>query len=96
MATTKLFIALVETHMTKDESKHRILKKWETWKANPNQATYQEMQEFYFWIETNHSDLLQWRIRPGMDRWQDVRGWLNVRTNYSGTTALRSKVAKEK
>ncbi len=82
--------------MTKDESKRRILEEWERWKTNPNQATYQEMQEFYLWIETNHSELLQWRIRPGMDRWQDVRGWLNVRTNYSGAISSRSGTAKEK
>jgi len=82
--------------MTKNESKRRILEEWEGWKANPNQATYQEMQEFYLWIETNHSELLQWRIRPGMDRWQDVRGWLNVRTNYSGAISSRSGTAKEK
>jgi hypothetical protein len=71
--------------MRKDESKRLILEEWERWKDDPNQATYAEMQEFYMWIENNRPELLRWKIRPGMDRWQDVRGWLNVRTNYGGT-----------
>ena len=71
--------------MRKDESKRLILEEWERWKDNPNQATYAEMQEFYMWIENNRPEFLRWKIRPGMDRWQDVRGWLNVRTNYGGT-----------
>ena len=70
--------------MTKNESKDRILGEWERWRTNPNQATYDEKQEFYLWIETNHPELLRWKIRSGMSRWQDVQGWLNVRTNYGG------------
>ena len=70
--------------MTKDESKDRILNEWERWKNDPNRATYQEMQDFYLWLEDNRKELLQWRIRPGMDRWQDVQGWLKVRTKYGG------------
>lgn len=71
--------------MTKKESKRLILEEWERWKDDPNQATYYEMQEFYMWIESNRLELLQWKIRPGMDRWQDVHGWLNVHTNYGDT-----------
>jgi len=70
--------------VTKDESKRQILEEWQRWKADPNNATYQEMQKFYDWLEDNRRELLQWRIRPGMDRWQDVQGWLRVRTNYGG------------
>ncbi len=72
--------------MTRDESKRLILEEWEDWKDDPNKATYWEMREFYDWIEDNRPELLQWRIRTGMDRWQAVHGWLNVRTNY-GTTS---------
>ena len=31
--------------MNKEESKRRILQEWERWKENPNDATYEEMQE---------------------------------------------------
>jgi len=66
----------------KEESKRQILQEWERWKENPNHATYQEMQEFYFWLEDNRPELLKWKVSPGVDRWQDVRGWLNRRTGY--------------
>lgn len=79
--------------MTKDESKRRILEEWERWKTNPGHATYAEMQEFYFWLETNHPELLQWKIRPGINQWQDVQGWLKVRKNYGG--ALPGKRERE-
>jgi hypothetical protein len=63
--------------MTKDESKRRILQEWEHWKSDPNTATYQEKQAFYEWLKDNHPELLTWKIREGMDHWQDVQGWLN-------------------
>ena len=68
--------------MTKEESKIAILAEWERWQDDPSSGTCNDMQMFFLWLEKNRPDLLRWRIRPGMDRWQDVRGWLNVRTGY--------------
>ncbi len=69
--------------MTKQECKEKILGEWQKWARDPNTATYAEMQSFYSWLEENNPELLSWRLpNTGMDRWQDVRGWLNTRTNY--------------
>jgi hypothetical protein len=68
--------------MTKDESYRWIIEEWEQWKSDPNRATYDEMRDFFNWVEDNRPELLQWKTREGVDRWQDVQGWLKVRTNY--------------
>jgi hypothetical protein len=66
--------------MNKEKSKELILEKWGTWKEDPNNATYDEMSEFYDWLDDKHPELINWRVAEGIDRWQDVRGWLNKRT----------------
>jgi hypothetical protein len=71
--------------MTKEESKRRIIEQWNKWKPDPNNATYEEKSAFYEWLKGKHPELLKWRLQPlmtDMDRWQDVQGWLNQRTNY--------------
>jgi hypothetical protein len=70
--------------MTKDKSRLRILQEWERWAPDPNLPDPHKMFEFYIWLEKNHPDLLTWKVREGVDRrWQSVRGWLNVRTDYA-------------
>ncbi len=70
--------------MTKDESKRLILREWEKRAADPNKATYDEKQKFYWWLVENRPQLLRWEIRAGMDRSQDVQAWLDQRTQYGG------------
>ena len=72
--------------MTKEQCKQKILAEWETWAKDPNTATYDDKQMFYLWLEQNRPELLTWQLaNPGMDRWQDVQGWLNRRTGYGKT-----------
>lgn len=66
-----------------EESKRLILQKWESWKKDPNNGTYNEMLNFYNWIEDNHLDLLNFRVPSGTERWQYVHGWLNERIRNS-------------
>jgi hypothetical protein len=68
--------------MNKKESKIKILNLWESWATNPNEATYNEMQKFYWWLEENHSYLLDWNVPDGTERWQDVQGWLKERIRF--------------
>lgn len=64
------------------EAERLILQQWETWAADPNNATYNEMVKFYQWIEDNHLDLLNFRVSSGTDHWQYVQGWIKKRTRY--------------
>jgi len=66
--------------MNKEESKTGILAEWEQWQDDPGSATYNEMMMFSLWLGKYRPELVCWPIDPGMDRWQDVHGWLNVRT----------------
>jgi hypothetical protein len=77
--------------MTKDQSRQLIIKQWKQWKPDPNKGTYQEKLEFYDWLVDTHPELLKWKIRSGMNRWQDVQGWLNERI----TATVESKRKKE-
>ena len=69
--------------MKKELCKQKILCEWERWAEDPNTASYEEKQKFYLWLEENKRELLTWKLpKLGMDRWQDVQGWLNKRTAY--------------
>ena len=70
--------------MNMKDAKAGILKLWDVWAENPDAAEVPKMREFYDWVEKNHPNLLTWKVGPGIDRWQDVRGWLNSRTKYGG------------
>lgn len=67
--------------MTINEAKSAVLAEWEKWADNPSQFDIIKMREFYDWLETNRPDVLQWRVKHGVDRWQVVREWINVRTS---------------
>ena len=69
--------------MTQKQSKKMILEEWEKWKDDPNRATYQEKQDFYFWLEDHRPKLLQFQVKSGVDRWQYVHAWLNERIKVS-------------
>ncbi len=70
--------------MNMKDSKQEIILKWNSWwskkgisrKPDPN-----DMSNFYLYLESDYPELLKFRTGSG-DRWQDVRAWLNVHTNY--------------
>lgn len=80
--------------MNKTDSKARILRECQRWSKDPDHATYDEMSAFHLWLMQKHPDLLQWRVRGGSRspetaanmRWQELRGWLNVRTPWGTRT----------
>jgi hypothetical protein len=75
--------------MNKNESKREILTEWEKWAEDPNSDNYEQMDRFYRWLSKERPELFTWET-PSADnpiqesdfRWQDVRGWLNVRTGF--------------
>ena len=69
--------------MKKSDAKEMILKEWDNWSKTPDVRDYNEMSMFYLWLKKNKPELLTWRIGAGIDRWQDVQGWLNVRTGFA-------------
>jgi len=68
------------------EAQLAVLGLWETWSRNRATATYNDMREFYCWLEEHHGALLEFPLPPGADPWQEVRAWLNRRTQYGEET----------
>jgi hypothetical protein len=63
------------------EAQVATLNLWETWREE-EAATYADMQAFYLWMKKQYSGLLSFPVPQGVDRWQEIRAWLNRRTNF--------------
>ena len=67
--------------MTKDESKKKILEQWARYMPDPSVAEYDDKLKFYAWLVDAYPELLEWEKGTEMDRWQEMLGWLNERTD---------------
>jgi len=63
--------------MNQTQSRELILKEWFNWTLKSKPPTYREKMDFYQWIEENRPDLLLFRVRSGVDKWQTIHAWLN-------------------
>lgn len=81
---------LQEKDMNKEESKVIIMKEWENRAENPDSDNYEQMDSFFRSLKKEQPKLFTWKITNADNdlqaddlRWQEVRGWLNIRTrNY--------------
>jgi hypothetical protein len=63
--------------MNQTQSRELILKEWLNWTPKSTPPTYQEKMDFHMWLEGNRPDLLLFRVRRGVDKWQTIHAWLN-------------------
>lgn len=59
------------------DCRKRILTYWAEWQKDPKLNAYQNASMFFLHLEQEHSDMLDFRVRAGVDRWQVVNAWLN-------------------
>jgi hypothetical protein len=62
---------------TQDDCRRAILRLWQQSAFWAEKPSYENKQMFYLWLEKNRSDLLAFRVRRDVDKWQVVHGWLN-------------------
>lgn len=65
--------------MKQKEAKVLILREWERWlqiqSIDPDHATGRDTLKFYFELQDNKSELLDFQSR-GRDKWHIMNGWL--------------------
>jgi hypothetical protein len=66
----------VESAVTKDDLKLKILEQWHRYMPDPTHAEYQDKLKFYAWLQEAYPELLQWKEGTELDRWQEMVTWL--------------------
>jgi len=65
--------------MKQKEAKILITQEWERWlrtqSIDPNQVSGRDTLKFFFELQDNKSDLLDFQSR-GRDKWHIINGWL--------------------
>ena len=65
--------------MNQKEAEKRILLLWSEWPNRSSPATYLEKTDFYQHLTKIHPEVLDFRVRHGIDKWQVVQTWLAQR-----------------
>lgn len=63
--------------MNQKDAERRVLLLWSEWLNRSVPGTYPEKSDFFMHLEEFHPELLSFRVRHGVDKWQVVQAWLS-------------------